>query len=286
MITNAKCPFCSNKRIRYLQKIRSPINGKDYTLCECKKCLLQFYTPLVFEDVYETEIVSAYKGKHEKIEGEYYSWTEKLIELVKKRKINLKNKKVLDIGAGDGNNWVRLKEEKLISPEKYYALELDKKSLDVCKKRGIVNTINSYFDSDILKKIKFKFDVIIATEVFEHQIKPKEFIATSLALLKEKGLLIISVPNVNRRLFKFGYGDVPPHHFLKFSTSFFKRNFNNIIFINRYTKKNSNIIAKNISKKVFATDKFNLVFYPLAFIIKWEYFFSPGQGIIVCFQKN
>lgn len=279
------CPFCNSIEIKSIKKFLSVINNKIYELYECKNCLLQFHTPLVFENVYESEIVDEYKTRHADQVGRYYSWTEKLVKTIKDNKINLENKKILDIGAGDGNNWVGLKKVFGILADDYFALELDKKSLDTCKNKGIKNIINYYFDSSILEKMDLKFDLIISTEVFEHQINPNDFIKSAFSLLNKNGLLIITVPNRERCLFKSSVGDIPPHHFLKFNKAFFVKNFKNIIFIEDYTQKSLSVIAKNISIILFSTKRFHIIFYPVAFIMKCLYSLLPGQGIIIILKS-
>jgi len=237
-----KCPFCESEDLKFKRNIISPLNNKEYDHWLCKSCYLEFFTPLIFEkEIYIDEIDSSYKEFHKGGRG-IPDWTLEVIKVLKNRfKVkDLSNKKILEIGAGDCINFVAFKKEFNISKENYYAIELDNKSVEICKKRGVINIINEFFDEKILDKIKEKFDIILCLEVLEHQIKPKEFLDTCFKLLKEDGILIITVPNRDRFLIKFRElpGDIPPHHFLRFNKKFFIKNFKSrLVYISRYNPK-------------------------------------------------
>ncbi|MBW9221446.1 methyltransferase domain-containing protein [Methanothermococcus sp. SCGC AD-155-C09] len=254
-----KCPFCESEDLRFKRNIVSPLNNKKYKHWFCKDCHLEFFTPLIFEkEVYIDEIDSSYKEFH-KGNRAIPDWTDETIKILKNNfKIkDLSNKKILEVGAGDCINFVVFKKEFNISKENYYAIELDYKSVETCKKRGVVNIINEFFDEKILDKIKDKFDIILCLEVLEHQIKPKEFLDVCFKLLKEDGILIISVPNRDRFLIRFreiSSSDIPPHHFLRFNKKFFIRNFKNkLVYIgcfnpDKYFYKSCKIVSKILFK--------------------------------------
>jgi len=163
-----------------------------------------------------------------------------MIKVIKKIKIKTDNKDILEIWAGDWINFKALKKCFGIKPNNYTIIELDTNSIDNCKKLWIINIYNEYFNKWILDKIKNKYDIIIITEVLEHQINPKEFFETIYQLLNKNWTIIITVPNrhrffINNRSLDW---DIPPHHFLRFSKKFFIKNFwKNIIYIKDYVFK-------------------------------------------------
>jgi len=174
-----------------------------------------------------------------------------------------------------------------VSSDDYYALELDKKSLAVCKRRGIKNTINVHFDKSF--KSDFKFDYVFATEVFEHQTNPKEFLDKAFELLKSEGVLILTVPYRHASFMRFKEipGDIPPHHFLRFSLSFFRRNFNNLILLKTWTSKRKNLKSSaELTSKILLKSKkvYFLFFIPVLLLRVYDYF--NGEGIIVLFRKS
>jgi len=260
-----------------------------YKLYDCLSCQLTFFTPLIFEDIYETSIASYYDERHAgKIKITQSS--DKACRYIE-HKID-ENKKILDIGASDCVNFSTLKKYYQINSDNYYALELDKKALEVGRKAGVNNILPYYFDKTVLSKIKIKFDIIIATEVLEHQVDPKDFIETSFKLLNENGLLVITVPNKDRFFMKQREmpGDVPPHHFLKFNKKFFIKNFNKqIIHIEDFYNRLSNYksTSERLSKNIFKNKKYWFLFIPfIPFIRLIQLIYEiRGDKLLVVFKN-
>jgi len=284
-----KCPFCNSNNVKLKREIVSPLNNKKYFHYYCKNCELEFFTPLIFENVYSNEKFNAYEYFHKGRE-DVPEWTKNVISILKKLNISLKNKKILEIGAGDGINFVAFKKEYTILNTNYYVVELDEKSTEVCRERGINNIINNFFNKQILDKINTKFDVILCFEVLEHQINPKEFLDTCFELLKEDGLIIITVPNREMSFHKYKEipGDIPPHHFLRFNKKFFEKNFkNNLVYVGIHRFKNKTIIGtcKVLCKRILKTSKLWYLFIPMSLIIRL-FDMIAGENLIVILKKN
>lgn len=102
-----------------------------------------------------------------------------------------------------------------MNPQKKFAL--------FCQNKGL-NVFNS-----TIKEADFPdqaFDVITYLEVLEHISRPSEELEEVYRILKNKGLLIIEVPNVTFQLFKAkvfqllrirGFGLMPGDHLVHFS---------------------------------------------------------------------
>ncbi len=287
---NQLCPFCNKKNSKFIRSVVSPYKGKKYDHYLCNNCNLEFFTPLKFEiEVYEEEFYDAYKEFHGK--REYFpSWSLDLVKLLKKNKIDLNSKNILEIGSGDGINFELFKKEFKINKEQYSVVELDKKSIEVCKKRGIKNIFPKIFDNKFASNHKKKYDIILFTEVLEHQINPKDFLDSVFYLLKKNGLVLITVPNKNR-LFKSirEATDIPPHHFLRFDKLFFKKNFKkNLYAIGEHNLKLSHLVILSKSASVRFTRKSILwpLFLPIPILF---YLFglipNRGEGLTIILTK-
>ncbi len=288
MTDNVKCPFCKLVDLKYKRKIKSVINKKVYTHRYCRNCELEFFTPLEFEDIYNVDMLDNYKSRH-KWDIKIKPWNEEVVKAIKRLWLNVQRKKILDIWAGNCINFLVLKKYFNISPDNYFAIELDKNSVRVCKSLSVKNVLDIFFNKDVVKKIKFKFDLIIATEVLEHQIDPKEFIETCFGILNNGGYIIFTLPNREMSFHKFKEvpGDIPPHHFLRFNKDFFIKNFKfNLVDVYTYTFNNKNFIdtAKSLSKVIFKNTFMWILFLPLVFFIRILDYLKP-EGLIVILKK-
>lgn len=130
------------------------------------------------------------------------------------------NMKVLDIGCYTADIL-----EYLPFSLKYHGIDNDKKALEIAKKRG---AIIHFCDVDT-KKIsikKYKFDLIIATEILEHLKDPESMLRQMQVLLKHNGFIVVSLPNectiYHRIKIIFGKGidgtGFAPHYHMHFPT--------------------------------------------------------------------
>jgi 2-polyprenyl-3-methyl-5-hydroxy-6-metoxy-1,4-benzoquinol methylase len=281
----ANCPFCSSRDLILVKNTMSTLNAKTYNLFRCNECELQFFHPLIFEDVYVNEEYSGYAALHKGRE-EFPIWIKHVPRVIDKMGIKLYRKKVLDVGSGDCLIFKMLSEQGL-DAKNYHALDLDKKSLAACRRIGVKHTSHKFFDEEFTKQNKTKYDIIIATEVFEHQTDPQSFMETAFSSLKKGGLIILSVPN-RHRFFKKFRKDEPPHHFLMLSKEFFTKNFSrNIIHIEDYCyNENRQIIpsSKFISKAIVGKDFLFPLFIPAVLLIRLMDK-VVGEGIVVVMRK-
>jgi 2-polyprenyl-3-methyl-5-hydroxy-6-metoxy-1,4-benzoquinol methylase len=105
--------------------------------------------------------------------------------------INLKDKKILEIGCGNGHIISYCKEK----GAKCYAIDLSNNAIK--KARLNYKGIKFYVeDIEDLKKMKEKkFDIIIILEVIEHAIDYRKTLEIISNLMNKKGNLILSCPN-------------------------------------------------------------------------------------------
>jgi 2-polyprenyl-3-methyl-5-hydroxy-6-metoxy-1,4-benzoquinol methylase len=110
--------------------------------------------------------------------------------------------KILDIGCADGE-FLNLLVKK---GYKCYGLEMVDKAIEQSKKKGIKVTNDSFLGR--LPFNKNTFDIVFAGEVIEHTFDDDLFLSEINRILKPKGILIITTPNLvslgNRFLMLFG----------------------------------------------------------------------------------
>lgn len=98
---------------------------------------------------------------------------------------------VIDIGSNDGIALKPLKEKGV----KVLGIEPAKNIAEIARKNGI-NTINSYFNHDILSLIALDYgqaDLVTASNVFAHADGLEEIANAAFSILKPKGTFIVEV---------------------------------------------------------------------------------------------
>jgi len=113
--------------------------------------------------------------------------------------------KILDVGCGDGSFFDSILE---------YRTNLDCHGTDISRKQCKIATSKGYNikQSDVSQGLDYQdntFDIVISTEVIEHIFNTDRFLTELKRVVKPKGLVIITTPNIanlgNRiRLLLFG----------------------------------------------------------------------------------
>jgi ubiquinone/menaquinone biosynthesis C-methylase UbiE len=125
-----------------------------------------------------------------------------IVELVTKKVNNTGEKRILDIGCGDGSFAVRLGKYSRV-----FGIDISEKAVDLARKAGLsackadVSREKLPFDSEC-------FDVVYMGDVIEHLLDPDFAILEVLRVLKPDGFLVLSTPNLgswlNRLLLLLG----------------------------------------------------------------------------------
>lgn len=141
--------------------------------------------------------------------------TKKVPERFRRIKEWFKQGRVLDIGCGEGDLAEYIKGE-------LYGIEFNQIKAEIARTKPYKEVIIG----DVQENLPFLpdyFDVIVCTEVLEHVLDPRKVLRNIYSLLKQDGLLLISVPNpqgLRRFLFDFhdefiglkGEGDIHYHY--------------------------------------------------------------------------
>ena len=188
-----KCILCENSKFsKLIKKVR---DSEEFNIIQCKNCKNIQINPIPtindnkkFYDqnlqIRNIKMNYNIKELRKKSENDTKRRVEFFLKNIKK------NKKILEIGSGNGFFLEELKKEKYdIS-----GCEISKERLIHLKKLKNITTYNFDFNFKILELGK-KFDVVVMFHVLEHISNPKEFLENVRGVLKDKGKIVIEVPN-------------------------------------------------------------------------------------------
>jgi 2-polyprenyl-3-methyl-5-hydroxy-6-metoxy-1,4-benzoquinol methylase len=109
---------------------------------------------------------------------------------------------ILDLGCGQGKMGTLLKKHRL------YGIDIEKESAKQAKLKNYYQTVALDFDHHKLPFNSSFFDTVFSMEVIEHLFDPIGILNEVNRVLKKKGTLLISVPNIawlpNRLFLLFG----------------------------------------------------------------------------------
>lgn len=134
------------------------------------------------------------------------------MNVVEQKALELSKGKVLDVGAGAGSHSLYLQDEKGLD---VLALDFSPKSIEVCKLRGVKNTVCS----DILQFSSETYDTILllmnGTGIFQSLDKIDVYLEQLHSLLNEKGQVLIDSTDI---LYMYDRSDdggvlVPTEHY-------------------------------------------------------------------------
>jgi len=221
-IESKSCNLCGSNELHQIYKTGDKIwlIGGDFYLVKCAKCGLVFVNPRpVIQDMGEF-----YPAK-------YYSRTFGTIKLTDQYSLEVKrvfNNRfhpvplfkdkgaALEIGCSDGYFLNFLKEKGW----QVEGIEPSQFASDYARSAFGLNVFTGTLDSFVPKENTF--DMVYMFEVFEHLHDPRGTLIKIKSMLKEDGVLVITVPNFSsllRRLFgkSWHFIDLPRHlfHFTK-----------------------------------------------------------------------
>jgi len=136
------------------------------------------------------------------------------------------NKKIIDIGCGVGAISFYLAQKGF----NVQGVDISSRAIRICKSTSKILKLQNKakFTRVDFSKVNFsqKVDFIICSEVLEHIESDKKTLMEIKKMLKNKGLLILSVPSSNAPLFKLGYAkkfDKKVGHLRRYSTKELKK---------------------------------------------------------------
>jgi SAM-dependent methyltransferase len=176
----------------------------DIELYECSATGMRFWRP--------TEIAGPEKFYKLLSEGVSNYYRDERWEYSIARDAIGTGKRVLEVGCGRGFFLRSLEPQNNTG----IGLELNDSAI---KNKVTSFEVRKQFVEELLSSEGATFDVVCSFQVLEHVPDPATFLRSCLAMVKRKGLLIISVPNnahEQHRLMLDAF-DLPPHHINHFT---------------------------------------------------------------------
>lgn len=161
-----------------------------YRLVKCGNCGLIFSNPILDLNKINSLYLKSdfnYSGESEYLKKTYFKYFQKYLSTK-----NLKDKKILEIGCGNGFFLQELKDNGI---KNVYGIEPGIESVKKAPPK-----IRNNIKTDILKKglfAKGSFDIILCFHTLDHIPDPNKFLSISHSLLKKSGQIFFIVHNTN-----------------------------------------------------------------------------------------
>ncbi|MBI4983233.1 class I SAM-dependent methyltransferase [Candidatus Woesearchaeota archaeon] len=189
------CRICSNPQLEIIKSIRTPDTSNKFSVVRCLNCGIIYIDPFPTinqtTELYEKNLLnnSQYYDLHH--EEDLVSFNQRMDLLEKYSKELLEKypevlpekdqKLLLDYGCSTGN----FLEVALNRGYQAEGIELNKNSVEICKKKG--QRVNNLSQKE--------YDLVHAGDVIEHVHEPMDFLREIYSLLKKQGILILSTPD-------------------------------------------------------------------------------------------
>jgi len=236
------CPMCNSDQYEILCKKGQydiPMNASI-----CKVCGFVYLNPRWTKESYNDFYNNSYDQYFQRVKAEDEKKDLKIAQRIYDNyKIDKDTRlKVLDIGAGFGNNSLKFKE--FFKNSTISAIESGKESISYLKSKNI-NVISNDVDSNWETKGD-KFDVIIINYTFEHLLNPNETLSKIHKKLADGGVMYIGTINmdyidlpITKRFFRFAHTLYFTENNLRFML---EKNGFEIMYLNENDDMNNGII--------------------------------------------
>lgn len=188
-----KCILCENSKFSKLtKKVR---DSDQFNIIQCRNCKNIQINPIPTINDNKKFYDQNRQIKNIKMNYNIVELRKKSEDDTKRRvtffKKNIKKeKKILEIGSGNGFFLEGLKKEKY----NVSGCEISKERLIHLKKLKNTTVYNHDFNFKV-SELEGKFDIVVLFHVLEHISNPKKFLENVRGVLKGKGKIIVEVPN-------------------------------------------------------------------------------------------
>lgn len=224
------CLVCGNKKLfKYLDLGQQPLANnlsKKFKLATfplevtyCQKC---YHNQLNYE-VKKERLFSNYlylSSQSKTLQNHFNKTAQKYIKLFNLKKSSC----IVDVGSNDG---ISLSYYKKKGFKNIFGIEPAKNISNIANKKGI-NTINSYLNKKISKRLRKKADLVTASNVFAHNRDIKKLAKNLISMLTENGVLIIEVQYLISMLQKNLFDNIYHEHIHYWSINSLSHLFKNL----------------------------------------------------------
>ncbi len=207
-----KCAICNSAETSLVFKTRDYDSGGKtiFSVVKCNKCGLVYLNPQPDDRYLSQFYVFNYYGNQSFFHSIFLFINNFIIGNRAHSILKRKKGKIIDIGCGDGDFLKFMKDKGWDA----YGIEPSKSGFEIAKSKIKENVYNKPL-GDIKFMDKF-FDAVTIEHVLEHVDNPKEMIKQVHRIMKDDGLLVISVPNIGSVQAKIGrdkwfHLDIPRH---------------------------------------------------------------------------
>lgn len=206
------CPICASSEVRFA---RSLLN--EYKLLACDKCGGRFCNPFAPPSAgfYAGASDMASKSRHSGPTSWYPVHPARESDVFAKGKQG----RLLEVGCGNG----AFAEFAASAGYEVTGLDVDATSIQIARSRNIPGARFDCVSLEEYSRLESgagQFDVIAMFEVFEHLANPAATLRLVKNLLRDKGVLVGSLPNIDRPLMWQIHMDyeMPPYHLTYWTT--------------------------------------------------------------------
>ena len=182
-----------------------------------------------------------------------------------------KNSFIIDVGSNDGVGLIPFKN---FGYNNLLGIEPAKNLCKISQLNGI-RTHNDFLNEKILKKIKRKADLVLASNVFAHSDELKNMAKTMIKLLSVKGVIIIEVQYLLKMLRDLTFDNIYHEHFNYWSLTCLKAMFEKLgakifkveeiethggslrVYITKFSNKKINI-GSSVNELLIKEEKFGI----------------------------
>ena len=208
MTTSRKCPICGYRDGKSLWEIKEilPVDislPSDVEVVECTSCGFcyanTYATQQMYDEYYKNSNI--YSSRSPKISPEY----EKKLQCLIREYVD-KDSVILDMGCGSG---AFLQSLKLYGYSNLYGMDVADNIVSELQTMGIHGKKGGVYDEISQEEIG-KYDVVCMNCVLEHLLYPRDAISNTKKYLKNNGVMLIAVPDMEN--LQHG-NNGPAHHF-------------------------------------------------------------------------
>jgi len=218
MVNHNKCPLCDSEKIGLLYECADHlVSGQKFPVLKCDTCSFIFTNSYPEESesagYYQSDEYISHSDTETGIVNRIYKYVRRRMLRSKlrmlKKESGLRSASVLDIGSGTGYfpAYLRLKGWECRGIEK------SPEAREYARTRNNIDLLTP----DKLYSIEIaSIDIVTLWHVLEHLYDPGKYLDSVFSILKEKGFLVIAVPNhisYDARIYRefWAAWDVPRH---------------------------------------------------------------------------